>query len=193
MAGAVADGVHIHPLNTDPYLRQTALPELTAGAASAGRDIGDLAVIVPTFAAPGATSDEVQALREMARMQVAFYGSTPNYAFIFEQLGRPGTTAAIREKQKAGDLAGMAAVDRRRDPRALLHQRRLGHGGRRPDRALPGRGDARGVVLRRHGVGSRPRPRSARGASWLGPCAPPERPASVRSLALPWAGRHPPG
>jgi hypothetical protein len=46
----------------------------------------------------------------MARMQVAFYGSTPNYAFIFEQLGRPGTTAAIREKQKAGDLAGMAAV-----------------------------------------------------------------------------------
>ena len=36
MAGAVADGVHIHPLNTDPYLRQTALPELTAGAASAG-------------------------------------------------------------------------------------------------------------------------------------------------------------
>ena len=110
MAGAVADGVHIHPLNTDPYLRQTALPELTAGAASTGRDIGDLAVIVPTFAAPGATSDEVQALREMARMQVALYGSTPNYAFIFEQLGRPGTTPAIREKQKAGDLAGMAAV-----------------------------------------------------------------------------------
>ena len=110
MAGAVADGVHIHPLNTDRYVRQTALPELTAGAASAGRDVRELAVIVPTFAAPGANSDEVHALREMARLQVAFYGSTPNYAFIFEQLGRPGTTAAIREKQKAGDLAAMAAV-----------------------------------------------------------------------------------
>jgi probable F420-dependent oxidoreductase len=110
MAGAVADGVHVHPLNTDPYLRATVLPELTAGTESAGRSIDDLAVIVPTFAAPGGRADEVQALREMARMQVAFYGSTPNYAFIFEQLGRPGTTAAIREKQKAGDLAGMAAV-----------------------------------------------------------------------------------
>jgi probable F420-dependent oxidoreductase len=110
MAGAVADGVHVHPLNTDPYLRDVVLPELAAGAASAGRAVESLAVIVPTFAAPGATSDEVQALREMARMQVAFYGSTPNYAFIFEQLGRPGTTPAIREKQKAGDLAGMAAV-----------------------------------------------------------------------------------
>ena len=110
MAGSVADGVHVHPLNTDPYLRDTVLPELATGAERAGRTVDDLAVIVPTFAAPGATSDEVQALREMARMQVAFYGSTPNYAFIFEQLGRPGTTASIREKQKAGDLAGMAAV-----------------------------------------------------------------------------------
>jgi probable F420-dependent oxidoreductase len=110
MAGAVADGVHVHPLNTEPYLRDIVVPELAAGAVSAGRSVEDLAVIVPTFAAPGATPDEVRALREMARMQVAFYGSTPNYAFIFEQLGRPGTTAAIRERQKAGDLAGMAAV-----------------------------------------------------------------------------------
>ena len=69
----------------------------------------DLQVIVPTFAAPGANADEVQALREMARMQVAFYGSTPNYGFIFEQVGHPGTTERIRERQKAGDLAGMAA------------------------------------------------------------------------------------
>jgi hypothetical protein len=43
-------------------------------------------------------------------MQIAFYGSTPNYAFIFEQVGRPDTTAKLRERQKAGDLAGMAAV-----------------------------------------------------------------------------------
>ena len=43
-------------------------------------------------------------------MQVSFYGSTPNYAFIFEQLGHEGTTEKIREKQKVGDVAGMAAV-----------------------------------------------------------------------------------
>ena len=42
-------------------------------------------------------------------MQVAFYGSTPNYAFIFEQLGFEGTTDRIRERQRARDLAGMAA------------------------------------------------------------------------------------
>lgn len=43
-------------------------------------------------------------------MQVAFYGSTPNYAFVFEQVGAEGTTERIRERQKAGDLAGMAGV-----------------------------------------------------------------------------------
>jgi probable F420-dependent oxidoreductase len=109
MAGEVADGVHVHPLNTPTYLDQTVLPELAAGAAAGGRTRADLQVIVPTFAAPGDTSDEVQALREMARMQVAFYGSTPNYGFIFEQVGHPATTERIRERQKAGDLAGMAA------------------------------------------------------------------------------------
>ena len=110
MAGEVADGLHVHPLNTPTYLRDTVLPNLAVGAERAGRAVGDLEVIVPTFAAPGSTSEEVQGWREMARMQVAFYGSTPNYAFIFEQLGREGTTARIRERQKAGDIAGMAAV-----------------------------------------------------------------------------------
>jgi hypothetical protein len=41
---------------------------------------------------------------------VGFYGSTPNYAFVFEQIGRPGTTEALRAAQKAGDVRGMGAV-----------------------------------------------------------------------------------
>ena len=43
-----------------------------------------------------------------AQQQVAFYGSTPNYAFIFEQLDREGMTDLLRERQRAGDVAGMA-------------------------------------------------------------------------------------
>ena len=40
---------------------------------------------------------------------MSFYGSTPNYALIWYEAGFEGTTARIREKQKAGDIAGMAA------------------------------------------------------------------------------------
>ena len=110
MAGEVADGVHIHPLNTPTYLRETALPELGAGAARAGRSVDDLEVIVPAFLCVGDSEEERRTWREAARVQIAFYGSTPNYAFIFEQLDREGTTDRIRERQRAGDIPGMAAV-----------------------------------------------------------------------------------
>ena len=110
MAGQDADGVHVHPLNTPIYLRETVLVELGAGAARSGRKVEDLEVIVPAFLVVGDTEEERAPWREMARVQVAFYGSTPNYAFIFEQLDREGTTERIRERQKAGDIKGMAAV-----------------------------------------------------------------------------------
>jgi len=110
MAGEVADGVHVHPLNSTTYLAETVLPELAAGAARSGREPGDLEVIVPAFLVVGDTEEERSAWREMARVQIAFYGSTPNYAFIFEQLDREGTTERLRERQRAGDVPGMAAV-----------------------------------------------------------------------------------
>ena len=111
MAGEVADGVHVHPLNTPTYLAETVVPNVTRS----GRKVD---LIVPCFTAPGDSVEERAPWWEMARMQVAFYGSTPNYAFVFEQLDREGTTDRIRERQKAGDIAGMAAVV---DDDLLLH------------------------------------------------------------------------
>ncbi len=67
-------------------------------------------MIVPAFVCVGDTEEERSAWRERARVQVSFYGSTPNYGFIFDQLDREGTTERIRERQRAGDVAGMAAV-----------------------------------------------------------------------------------
>jgi probable F420-dependent oxidoreductase len=109
-AGRVADGVHVHPLNHPIYLRDVVVPNVAAGAAAAGRSADDVALIVPVFTVPGDSEAERAPWRALARTQVAFYGSTPNYAFVFELLGRPGTTEAIRERQKAGDIKGMAAV-----------------------------------------------------------------------------------
>jgi probable F420-dependent oxidoreductase len=110
MAGSVADGIHVHPLNTPTYLSETVLPELAVGARQSGRQRKELQVIVPCFTAVGDTDEEINRWREHARFQIAFYGSTPNYSFIFDQVGFDGTTARLREKQKAGDFAGMASV-----------------------------------------------------------------------------------
>ena len=110
LAGQVADVIHVHPLNTRTYLADTVAPQLAAGAQRAGRHLDDFEIIVPAFLVVGDTTDERDRWRELARTQIAFYGSTPNYAFIFDDIGHPGTTAALRDHQRAGDIAGMSAV-----------------------------------------------------------------------------------
>lgn len=109
MAGEVADGVHIHPLGEPGYLRRHALPNVAVGAEKAGRSASDIAVIVPVMTIVGDSDEDLHQQREAVRASMAFYGSTPNYAFIWDEAGFEGTTARIRERQKAGDFAGMAA------------------------------------------------------------------------------------
>ena len=77
------------------------------GAAKAGRDTSEIDLIVPVFAVPGDSPEDRAKLVQRARTQIAFYGSTPNYAFQFDDLGFEGTTARLGELMKAGDLAGM--------------------------------------------------------------------------------------
>ena len=109
MAGEVADGVHVHPIGEPGYLRRHVLPKVAEGAATTGRSTSDVSIIVPVMTIVGDTDAERAAEREHLRAMLSFYGSTPNYAFIWDEAGFEGTTARIREKQKAGDFAGMAA------------------------------------------------------------------------------------
>ncbi len=109
MAGEVADGVHVHPIGEPGYLARHVVPKVGEGAAISGRSAADVALIVPVMTIAGDTDEERDAERESVRASLSFYGSTPNYAFIWDEAGFEGTTARIREKQKAGDFAGMAA------------------------------------------------------------------------------------
>ena len=109
MAGEVADGVHVHPIGHPGYLRDTVLPSVAEGAAAAGRAPQALTLIVPVMTIVGDDDVERAADRSHLRAMLSFYGSTPNYAFIWDEAGFEGTTARIRERQKANDPAGMAA------------------------------------------------------------------------------------
>ncbi|MBA3655245.1 MAG: TIGR03617 family F420-dependent LLM class oxidoreductase [Actinobacteria bacterium] len=110
MAGEVADGIHVHPFHSLSYLHNRLLPAVAEGAARAGRAPEDVQLIIPVFAVPGDTPEERAPLIDRARFQIAFYGSTRNYAFQFDDLGFEGTSALLNERLKAGDLAGMAAA-----------------------------------------------------------------------------------
>ena len=101
--------MHVHPLGEPGYLSRHVLPNVAAGAAKSGRPASDIAVIVPVMTVVGDSDEERHHERELVRASMSFYGSTPNFAFIFDEAGFEGTTAGIREKQKAGDFTGMAA------------------------------------------------------------------------------------
>ncbi len=109
MAGEVADGVHVHPLGEPGYLARHVVPNVATGARNAGRSPDDVSIIVPVTTIVGDTDAEIAAARDAARLTLSFYGSTPNYAFIWDEAGFEGTTERIRAKQKAGDFAAMAA------------------------------------------------------------------------------------
>jgi probable F420-dependent oxidoreductase len=109
MAGEVADGVHVHPLGEPGYIARHVVPKVAEGAAKSGRSAADIAVIVPVMTIVGDSDEERDRERELVRASMSFYGSTPNYAFIWDEAGFEGTTARIRERQKAGDFKGMAA------------------------------------------------------------------------------------
>jgi len=110
MAGEVADGVHVHPLHSMHYLEHRLLPDVRAGAERAGRDPADIDLLIPVFIVPGDTPEERAYLAHRARTQIAFYGSTKNYAFQFDDLGFEGTSARLNGLLKAGDTDGMAAT-----------------------------------------------------------------------------------
>jgi len=87
VAGAVADGLHVHPLHTTRYLREVVRPALDRGASKASRRKGDVVVAASVFAAVGETRDEVRQVREAMRQQIAFYASTRSYRKVMDLHG----------------------------------------------------------------------------------------------------------
>ena len=110
IAGEVADGIHVHPLHSLHYLENRLKPAVNKGAAKAHRSSDEVDLLIPVFIAPGDTPEEREPLVQRARTQIAFYGSTKNYAFQFDDLGFEGTSAKLNERLKAGDVDGMAAT-----------------------------------------------------------------------------------
>jgi probable F420-dependent oxidoreductase len=108
VAGELCDGLHVHPMHSMPYIENRLLPAVKEGAKRAGRSTDDIDLIIPVFAIPGDSEEERQLMLQRAKTQIAFYGSTPNYAFQFDDLGFEGTTEKLGQLMRKGDMQGMA-------------------------------------------------------------------------------------
>ena len=108
VAGELCDGVHVHPMHSMHYIENRLLPNIAAGATKTGRSVDDVDLIVPVFVVVGDTPEERAPAIARAKTQISFYGSTPNYAFQFDDLGFEGTTPKLTQLMREGNVAAMA-------------------------------------------------------------------------------------
>jgi probable F420-dependent oxidoreductase len=84
VAGEVADGFLVHPVNTRASLLDLTLPAIEAGLAAAGRTRDHFELVCVTIVVTGRDEAELGRSREAVRQQLAFYGTTPAYRPVFE-------------------------------------------------------------------------------------------------------------
>lgn len=101
LAGELCEGFHAHPFHSLRYLKEVILPGIEEGAVKAGRKRKDVSISVTVFVA---TTPEEEAF---ARMQIAFYSSTPSYRSVMELHGWGGTAEKLSGFASKGEWAEM--------------------------------------------------------------------------------------
>lgn len=81
VAGELCQGFHVHPFHTPTYIREMILPNIEIGLQKTLRARADIQLSSAIFVA----TDEGE--REMVRMQISFYASTPTYRPVLEMHG----------------------------------------------------------------------------------------------------------
>lgn len=107
MAAEVADGVLIHPFNSEHFLRTVTLPRIAAGLAASGRNRDDFTVGVDVMACVYADEDERLVAESGCRSNLAFYASTPSYRVTLDAHGWGDLQPELNRMTKAGRWAEM--------------------------------------------------------------------------------------
>jgi probable F420-dependent oxidoreductase len=110
VAGEVADGWIVHPLNSPSYVREQGMAALERGLARAGRARRDVEIACQTITMIGATDEQVATARMKAKGQIAFYGSTPAYRVMLEHHGWGGLQPELNALSKQGRWGEMIAL-----------------------------------------------------------------------------------
>jgi probable F420-dependent oxidoreductase len=103
LAGECADGLHVHPLHSERYLREVMHPALRAGAEQAGRRPDRVDVSASVFVVTDEAEDA------LVRAQIAFYASTPSYRPLLAFHGWEDVAERLSGMARRGAWDEMAA------------------------------------------------------------------------------------
>jgi probable F420-dependent oxidoreductase len=110
VAGEVADGLFVHPMNSPTFIRGTTLPALATGLARSGRTRAALTVACQALVITGYREEEYQHADTTTRMQLAFYASTPQYRVVLETHGWGELQPELHLLAKQGRWLEMAGL-----------------------------------------------------------------------------------
>ena len=107
MAAEFADGVLIHPFNSELFLRTVTLPRVEAGLAASGRDRASFTLGVDVMACVYGDETERVVAENGCRSNLAFYASTPSYRVTLDAHGWGDLQPELNRMTKAGRWAEM--------------------------------------------------------------------------------------
>jgi probable F420-dependent oxidoreductase len=110
VAGEVGDGLILHSLTSERYVREVTLPSLERGFAAAGRSRAGFELSGQIFVVTGGNEADARRADVATRRQIAFYGSTPGYRSVLELHGWGATGQQLTEMSKRGEWAAMGEL-----------------------------------------------------------------------------------
>ncbi|MGD9661312.1 MAG: TIGR03617 family F420-dependent LLM class oxidoreductase [Porticoccaceae bacterium] len=110
MTAEVADGILIHPLSTERFVREKMVPAIDQGLAISNRTWDDFEVVPMTLIAAGRNEAEQAVADAGVAAIIAFYASTPAYQPIMEVEGLEGLQVELNALAKQGRWTDMAAL-----------------------------------------------------------------------------------
>jgi len=110
IAGEVGDGLFVHPMNSPAFIRATTLPALETGLARGGRTRADLTIACQALVVTGYTPEEYQHADTTTRMQLAFYGATPQYRVVLDAHGWGALQPELNQLARQGRWLEMAGL-----------------------------------------------------------------------------------
>jgi probable F420-dependent oxidoreductase len=106
-AGGCADGVLGHPMTSPTYVRDVLRPAVERGAKAAGRDPGDVNVSTSLILQ---ISEDREAARRDAALQIGFYATTRTYRPVLAVHGFEDLVEPLREALARNDFPALADI-----------------------------------------------------------------------------------
>lgn len=110
VATEVADGLIIHPLNSERSLREHALPAVERGLARAGRGRAGFTITAGVIVGVWQHDSRRSAVCAGLKAMVSFYGSTPAYRVLLEADGYGDLQPELHRLSREGRWSDMAEL-----------------------------------------------------------------------------------